>query len=52
MRDALQVVVDTLKTSGTGRRTFLDVAGDEASFGSFAVAAADIESVDQIVDGG
>ena len=50
VRDALQVVIDTLKTSGTGRRTFLDVAGDEASFG-YAVVAPFIESVDQIVDG-
>jgi AraC-like DNA-binding protein len=50
VRDALQVVVDTLKTSGTGRRAFLDVAGAKASFG-YAIVAPDVESVDQIVDG-
>jgi AraC-like DNA-binding protein len=50
VRDALMVVVDTLKTSGAGRRTFLEVAEDAASFG-YAVVAPGIESVDQIVDG-
>ena len=50
VREALRVVTDTLKTSDTGGKTFLKVAGDKASFG-YAVVAPDIESVDQIMDG-
>ena len=49
VRDALQVIVDTLKTSETGGTTFLDIRGDVASFG-YAVTAKGVESVDQIVD--
>ncbi len=50
VRDALQVIVDTLKTSETGGATFLDIRGGLASFG-YRVVAPDIESVDQIEDG-
>ena len=50
VRDALQVIVDTLKTSETGGTTFLDIRGGLASFG-YAVIAPGVESVDQIVDG-
>jgi AraC-like DNA-binding protein len=50
VRDALQVIVDTLKTSETGGTTFLDIRGGLASFG-YAVTALGVESVDQIVDG-
>ena len=50
VRDALQVIVDTLKTSETGGTTFLDIRGGLASFG-YAVTAPGVESVDQIVDG-
>ena len=50
VREALEVVIATLKTSDRGGRAFLKVAGDEASFG-YAVVAPKIESDDQIVDG-
>ena len=50
VRDALQVIVDTLKTSETGGATSLDIRGGLASFG-YAVVAPGVESVDQIVDG-
>ena len=50
MRDALKVIVDTLKTSETGGTTFLDIRGGLAAFG-YAVTAPGVESVDQIVDG-
>ena len=50
VRDALKVIVDTLKTSETGGTTFLDIRGGLASFG-YAVTAHGVESVDQIVDG-
>jgi Arabinose-binding domain of AraC transcription regulator, N-term len=50
VRDALQVIIDTLKTSETGGTTFLDIRGGLASFG-YAVTAPGVESVDQIVDG-
>ncbi len=49
MRDGLQVIVDTLKTSETGGTTFLDIRGGLASFG-YDVTAQGVESVDQIVD--
>ncbi len=49
VRDALKIIVDTLKTSETGGTTFLDVRGGLASFG-YAVTAPGVESVDQIVD--
>jgi AraC-like DNA-binding protein len=49
VRDALKVIVDTLKTSETGGTTFLDIRGGVASFG-YAVIAPGVESVDQIVD--
>ncbi len=49
VRDALQVIVDTLKTSETGGTTFLDIRAGLASFG-YAVTAKGVESVDQIVD--
>jgi AraC-like DNA-binding protein len=50
VRDALQVVIETLGTSDTGGATFLRVRDHLASFG-YAVTAPDIESADQIVDG-
>ena len=50
VREALQVINDTLKTSETGGATFLNVHGDEASFG-YAVTAPNVEAVDQIEDG-
>ncbi len=50
VRDALQVIIDTLKTSETGGATFLDIRGGLASFG-YMVVAPNIESVDQIEDG-
>ena len=50
VRDALQVIVATLKTSETGGATSLDVRGGLASFG-YTVVAPNIESVDQIEDG-
>ena len=50
VRDALQVIVDTLKTSETGGTTFLDVRDGLAAFG-YAVTAPGVESADQIVDG-
>jgi hypothetical protein len=50
VREALQVINDTLKTSETGGATFLHISGDEASFG-YAVTAPNIEPVDQIEDG-
>jgi AraC-like DNA-binding protein len=50
VREALQVINDTLKTSETGGATFLNVRGDEASFG-YTVTAANVEAVDQIEDG-
>ncbi len=49
VRDAVQVIVDTLKTSETGGTTFLDIRGGLASFG-YDVTAPGVESVDQIVD--
>lgn len=50
VREALQTINDTLKTSETGGSTFLVLRQDEASFG-YAVTAANIEAVDQIEDG-
>jgi AraC-like DNA-binding protein len=50
VRDALKVIIDTLKTSDTGGAAFLDVRDGLASFG-YAVIAPNIESVDQIEDG-
>jgi len=49
VRDGLQVIVDTLKTSETGGTTFLDIRGGLGSFG-YDVTAPGVESVDQIVD--
>ena len=48
VRDALQVIIDTLKTSETGGTAFLDIRGGIASLG-YAVTAPGVESVDQIV---
>ncbi len=50
MRDALKVIIDTLKTSETGGTTFLDMRDGLAAFG-YAVTAPGVESADQIVDG-
>ena len=51
VREALQVVIDTLKTSDTGGAAFLDLRGGVASFG-YAVTAPNVECADQIEDGG
>ena len=51
VRDALQVIAAGLKTSDSGGAVLLDQRGDVASVG-YAVTAPDIESADQIVDGG
>jgi AraC-like DNA-binding protein len=51
VRDALQVLSSTLKTSNTGVATTLDVRGKTASF-LYVVTAPNIESSDQIVDAG
>jgi AraC-like DNA-binding protein len=50
VRAALEVIIDTLKTSETGGTAFLDIRDGLASFG-YAVVAPDIEGVDQIEDG-
>jgi AraC-like DNA-binding protein len=50
VREALRVVIDTLKTSETGGATLLDVRGALASF-IYTVTAPNIEAVDQIEDG-
>ncbi len=50
VREALQVVNNTLKTSETGGATFLDVRGAWASF-IYTVTAPNIEAVDQVEDG-
>jgi AraC-like DNA-binding protein len=49
VREALQVILDTLKTSETGGKAFLDARDGLASFG-YAVTASNVESVDQIED--
>jgi AraC-like DNA-binding protein len=49
VRDALQVLSSTLKTSNTGVATALDVRGQIASF-QYVVTAPNIGSADQIVD--
>jgi AraC-like DNA-binding protein len=51
VRDALQILSSTLKTSNTGVATVLDVRGHIASF-LYVVTAPNIESTDQIVDAG
>jgi len=51
VRDALQILSSTLKTSNTGVATVLDVRGQIASF-LYVVTAPNIESTDQIVDAG
>jgi len=51
VRDALQIVSGTLKTSNTGVATILDVRGKTAAF-HYIVTAPNIESADQIVDAG
>jgi len=50
VREALQVVIGTLKTTETGGATFLDVRDGIASF-IYAVTAPNIDAVDQIEDG-
>ncbi len=50
VREALQVVNDTLRTSETGGATSIAVHDDLASF-IYAVTAPNIEAVDQIEDG-
>jgi hypothetical protein len=47
VREALQVINDTRKTSETGGATFLTICGDEASFG-YSVTAPNVEAVEQI----
>jgi len=49
VRDALQIITMSLKTSNTGATTVLDVRGADASF-AYVITAARIESADQIVD--
>ena len=49
VRDAVQILSSTLKTSNTGVSTTLDVRGQSASF-QYVVTAPNIESADQIVD--
>ena len=50
VREGLEVITATLRTTDTGSATFLDVRRGVAAFGH-AVTAPDIESADQIVDG-
>ena len=49
VRDALQVISDSIRTSNTGVATMLEERGSVASF-QYAVTAPNIESADQIVD--
>jgi AraC-like DNA-binding protein len=51
VRDALQIISDSIQTSNTGVATTLDVRGQIASF-LYVVTAPNIESSDQIVDAG
>ena len=50
VREGLEVITATLRTSDTGGATFLDVRRGAASFG-YAVTASGVEGGDQIVDG-
>ena len=49
VRDALQVISDSIRTSNTGVATMLEERGSVASF-QYVVTAPNIESADQIVD--
>jgi AraC-like DNA-binding protein len=49
VRDALQIIAGSLRTSNTGAETVLCVRGEAASF-VYVITAARIESADQIVD--
>ncbi len=49
VREGIEVITTTLRTSDTGGATFLDVRRGVASFG-YAVTAPNVESADQIVD--
>ena len=49
VRDALQIISYSIRTSNTGVATTLDVRGQIASF-QYVVTAPNIESADQIVD--
>ena len=51
VRDALQIISNSIQTSNTGVATTLDVRGQIASF-LYVVTAPNIESSDQIVDAG
>ena len=50
VREALQVIVEGLRTRDTGGRVSLDVRDDTASF-RFVVVAPNVEAADQIADG-
>jgi AraC-like DNA-binding protein len=50
VREGLEVITATLRTSDTGGATFLETRRGVASFG-YAVTAPDVEGTDQIVDG-
>ncbi len=50
VREGLDVITATLRTSDTGGATFLNVRRNVASFG-YAVTAPNVEGADQIVDG-
>jgi len=50
VREGLEVITATLRTSDTGGATYLDVRRGVASFG-YAVTAPGVEGADQIVDG-
>jgi AraC-like DNA-binding protein len=49
VRDALQIISDSIRTSNTGVATMLEERGASASF-QYVVTAPNIESADQIVD--